>query len=160
MECLEVLVSRQLAVLQQFDDSSNPEVVKQQCALGLRALFIYLPLSGFILRSTNNRNAFEVHGPLLRLAGSILEPGVIKKDFKTRLLLSSEWDYSPLLALYPALPDFVLIGLPAPESANPLLLPLAGHELGHLVWMKQPRLADLKQKTSQAIIEAIKKSLG
>jgi len=28
----------------------------------------------------------------------------------------------------------VLIGLPAHESDNPLLLPLAGHELGHSIW--------------------------
>jgi hypothetical protein len=27
-----------------------------------------------------------------------------------------------------------LIGLPAPESSNPFLLPLAGHELGHTLW--------------------------
>ncbi|MEQ1830798.1 MAG: hypothetical protein ABL921_32910 [Pirellula sp.] len=34
------------------------------------------------------------------------------------------------------LSDFVLIGLPASESANPLLLPTAGHELGHTIWNK------------------------
>jgi hypothetical protein len=34
------------------------------------------------------------------------------------------------------LPGFVFIGLPAPESANPFLVPLAGHELGHSLWAK------------------------
>ena len=32
------------------------------------------------------------------------------------------------------LPGFVFIGLPAPESANPFLIPLGGHELGHSAW--------------------------
>jgi len=35
------------------------------------------------------------------------------------------------------LQNYVLIGLPAPESSNPLLLPLAGHELGHPLWHTQ-----------------------
>ena len=30
--------------------------------------------------------------------------------------------------------SFVLIGLPASEAATALLVPLAGHELGHAVW--------------------------
>lgn len=36
-----------------------------------------------------------------------------------------------------ALPGFVLIGLPASESSNPLLVPLCGHELGHAVWARR-----------------------
>ena len=56
---------------------------------------------------------------------------------ETRLILSSEWDYSPFMYdQITDLPSFVFIGLPACESANPLLLPLAGHELGHSVWVK------------------------
>jgi len=51
------------------------------------------------------------------------------------LILSSEWEYSPhIYNEIPRLPGFVLIGLPASESDNPLLLPLAGHELGHSIW--------------------------
>ncbi len=42
--------------------------------------------------------------------------------------------YSPFIVSYRDLSDFVLIGLPATESSNPLLIPLAGHELGHIVW--------------------------
>ncbi|WP_289465076.1 hypothetical protein, partial [Klebsiella pneumoniae] len=55
---------------------------------------------------------------------------------RPQLLLSSEWDYVPFA--YPQsledLRSFVLIGLPASEAATALLLPLAGHELGHAVW--------------------------
>jgi hypothetical protein len=50
--------------------------------------------------------------------------------------LSCEWDYIPFA--YPQsledLRSFVLIGLPASEAATALLVPLAGHELGHAVW--------------------------
>jgi hypothetical protein len=53
--------------------------------------------------------------------------------------MSSEWDFSPLT--YPmtvsVLPDHVLIGLPSTESANALILPLAGHELGHSIWRNE-----------------------
>ncbi len=129
------LFLRKLSRLEQFHQQSDPGVVKHECTLALSALFNYVPLAGFVLRSTNVRNAFEVFAPLLRLAQDILETNVPKDQRKTRLVLSSEWDYSPFV--YPVIPDltgFVLIGLPAPESSNPLLIPLAGHELGHSLW--------------------------
>jgi hypothetical protein len=88
-----------------------------------------LPILGFILRSTNVRNAFELLDPLQHLADAILQG-------RPQLLLSSEWDYIPFA--YPQsledLRSFVLIGLPASEAATALLVPLAGHELGHTVW--------------------------
>mgnify|MGYP001286141063 CR=1 FL=1 len=131
LDRIDKLFTRKLARLNAFGHSSDPAIVSQECALALRDVFRYLPLLGFILRSTNVRNAFEVYGPLLRLASAVLEPGVAKGDRRTRLLLSSEWDYSPHVYTEIAdLPGFVLIGLPAPESSNPLLVPLAGHELG------------------------------
>jgi len=55
------------------------------------------------------------------------------------VIMSSEWDFSPLT--YPmtvsVLPEHVLIGMPSSESSNALILPLAGHELGHSVWRKE-----------------------
>jgi hypothetical protein len=88
-----------------------------------------LPILGFILRSTNVRNAFELVDPLQTLATATLQGS-------PQLLLSSEWDYVPFA--YPQslqdLKSFVLIGLPASEAASALLIPLAGHELGHAVW--------------------------
>lgn len=88
-----------------------------------------LPILGFILRSTNVRNAFELVDPLQVIADATLQGS-------PHLLLSSEWDYVPFA--YPQsiedLRSFVLIGLPASEAASALLVPLAGHELGHAVW--------------------------
>ena len=47
-----------------------------------------------------------------------------------------------------ALPGFVLIGLPASESSNPLLVPLCGHELGHAVWVnKKSELENIIKNT-------------
>ncbi len=70
-----------------------------------------LPLLGFILRSTNVRNAFELLDPLQNIADAVLQG-------KPQLLLSSEWDYVPFA--YPQsledIKSFVLIGMPASES--------------------------------------------
>jgi hypothetical protein len=128
---IESHFSGYLTQLKKHGPKSNPATVRAACAAELTGLFEYLPLLGFILRSTNPRNAFEVYGPLLRLAREIVKPTV-------KLIISSEWDYSPLTYLgITHLPDYVLIGLPAHESGNPLLLPLAGHELGHSVWVAE-----------------------
>jgi len=121
---------RHHADLESFGDGTgaNPGLVEQGCEREIDSIITYLPLVGFILRSTNVRNAFEVYGPLRRLARQIVGP-------RTRLLLSSEWEYSPMVYLgIPFLTDFVLLGLPAHESGNPFLMPLAGHELGHAIW--------------------------
>lgn len=102
------LFERKLKLLEQLDEQSDPGTVQQECALALRDLFNYVPLVGFILRSTNVRNAFEVFGPLLRLARNVLESQVARDQRKTRLVLSSEWDYSPFIyPIIPALPGFV-----------------------------------------------------
>ncbi len=107
------------------------------CALALREVRDHLAIVGLLLRSTNVRNAFETVRPLQRLARSLLEPNTPRSDRSTRLVLSSEWEYSPfVLDRVPDLDGFVLVGLPASESGNPLLLPLAGHELGHPAWRK------------------------
>jgi hypothetical protein len=142
--------------LSSLDEDADPGVISQNCAITLDALWAFLPILGFVLRSTNVRNAFEVYGPLLRLAQGLLEPKASPETRKTKLLLSSEWDYSPFLYRVPALPDFVLIGLPAPESANPLLVPLAGHELGHSVWQAQRRAAEFDTKVTQQLLSIIR----
>jgi hypothetical protein len=92
-------------------------------------IYQVLPILGFILRSTNVRNAFELLEPLHRLAEAFLQG-------RPQLILSSEWDYVPFA--YPQslddLRSYILIGLPASEAASALLMPLAAHELGHAVW--------------------------
>ena len=156
LQILQALFERKLARLEGLDGSNDPAVVHQECALALQSLFLYLPLLGFILRSTNVRNAFELFRPFLRLATQVLEPGQPLAERSTRLLLSSEWEYSPFTyQSIPDLPGFVFIGIPAPESANPLLLPLAGHELGHTVWEANKVGAKVEVEMRAAIVQAL-----
>jgi hypothetical protein len=115
-------------MLDLLGDTSDPSTVNQVCRQQLSDLWYYLSFLGFILRSTNVRNAFEIYVPLQRLAWRILGPN-------SQLLLSSEWNYSPFIfTQIPLLPRFVMIGIPAHESSNPLVAPLAGHEFGHAMW--------------------------
>jgi hypothetical protein len=120
--------NRQLERLDLPEDTT-PAVVDQVCAHSAMVIGIYTPILGFILRSTNVRNAFEVHHPLKRIVQQLLG-----KDAK--VLISSEWNFVPFT--YPMnidiLPKFALLGGPATESNNVLVLPLAGHEIGHSVW--------------------------
>jgi hypothetical protein len=161
LEQLRILFDAKLKRLDAFAPTSNASVVSQECRVTLVALSQYLPVLGFVLRSTNVRNAFEVFGPFLRMAGDILEPGVERKDRQTKLLLSSEWFYSPLTYRpISDLPNFIFIGLPAPESANPLLLPLAGHELGHSVWARYKLSHTFLAKVESEVVKAITASFA
>jgi hypothetical protein len=128
---LEGVFRKQRDQLDKLTGRSTPAIAKNACSQSLAYLFIYTPYLGFILRATNVRNAFELYAPVMRLARKLLGD-------KTKLLLSSEWGYSPFVYLPTNdLPDCVLIGIPAFESANPLLVSLAGHELGHNVWSSE-----------------------
>ncbi len=105
------------------------ESIKLYASLINVKIFQVLPILGFILRSTNVRNTFELLEPFQVIAGDCLE-GL------PQVIISAEWDYVPFA--YPQniedLQSFVLIGMPASEVNNSLLTPLAGHELGHAVW--------------------------
>ncbi len=128
LDLLKEKFEKQKSILEKISPNSTASVVQNACSASLEILFLYVPILGFILRSTNIRNSFETYAPLLRLARILL-------GNDTKLIISSEWDFSPFVyRSITDLPDFVLIGLPAPESPNPLLVSLAGHELGHSVW--------------------------
>ena len=130
--------------------SSDQSTIDLACNAAFASVRDSLDILGFILRSTNVRNAFEVYGPLLRLARKIL-------GSETKLLISSEWYFSPSTYIgYQALPGFVLIGLPATESSNPFLVPLAGHELGHSVWNEFDCGILIRQRIEDKIIKEIK----
>src|SRR5665213_2647660 len=53
--------------LQKLDSltaAHDRKVIEASCSEATFQLLVYLPLLGFILRSTNVRNSFEVYGPL------------------------------------------------------------------------------------------------
>jgi hypothetical protein len=119
-----------------LNDQSALQLVAENLNL---KIYQALPILGFILRSTNVRNAFEMLYPLYLIAKGALQGN-------PQLILSSEWDYVPFA--YPQslenLKSFILIGLPASEAASALLMPLAGHELGHAVWRNRGIGANLQ----------------
>src|SRR3546814_4384036 len=72
---------------------------------------------------SSDLNAFEMHFPLKRLVETAVSPDA-------RLIMSSEWKFVPFT--YPMtldwLPGFALVGGPAPESDNVLIVPLRSEE--------------------------------
>ncbi len=151
LEEIEILFSKQKDALVLINSIASPLPMGPLTLYGhvLARMFTYLPIVGFTLRSTSIRNAFEGYGPLLRLAKLLLGDS-------TRLLLSSEWEYSPFVYReIKELPDFVLIGLPAPESENPLLLSLAGHEMGHSLWEKENLSQVMRNIIEEKIVNII-----
>lgn len=111
--------------------SGSITAANHACAHARIMVSRYTDILGFILRSTNVRNAFEVHFPLKRLIERSIGPDA-------SLVMSSEWKFVPFT--YPMtldlLPEYVLVGAPASESGNVLIAPLAGHEIGHSAWRK------------------------
>ena len=146
LKLLAELYQKELLRLDSLDPGDSKDVRQQVCANANSSIVRYYHVLGFILRSTNVRNAFEIYDPLLDLCQTVY-------GSTAKLIVSSEWDFSPFT--YPAvtadLPDLMFIGLPSTEAGNSLLVPLAGHELGHSVWRKPApgRSPALAQLTSQ-----------
>lgn len=94
------------------------------------------------------RNNFEIYARFKSICEKFFEIDI-------HFILSSEWNYTPFT--YPMnlqeLPDFIIIGLPAPESNNVLIFPAAGHELGHSIWLNQ----GLSEKYSGDVFTNIEK---
>ncbi len=151
---LTEIYERDLKRLDGLDPSVSVDVRQSVCAHANTNITRYYHILGFILRSTNVRNAFEIYDPLLRICRAVYGDSA-------KLIISSEWDFSPFT--YPAvtadLPDLMFIGLPSTEAGNSLLVPLAGHELGHSVWRKaaagrSPALSNLDKELQQALTKS------
>lgn len=130
------------------------DIIGEKCALTIIKMIQCLPRVGLIVRSTEVRNAFETVRPVLDLARSIVQ----ENKTEIRLVLSSEWDYSPVLYEMSELEGFIFMGLPVPESDNPLLIPLAGHELGHFVWREKALKGPIADKIEEVIPKLIEET--
>jgi hypothetical protein len=119
-------------LLLSIDPSAAQDTVLEYCRRVNINLVRFKAFLGMLLRSSNIRNAFELYFPIKILSLELLEQ-------RTAIVLSSEWNFSPYTypVALPELPEFIFIGIPASESQNPLILPLAGHELGHVVWRRK-----------------------
>ena len=143
LTALRILASRTSTAITNVETSESlSPVVRNQI---LRDVNFHIMRStyiiGVITRSNSIRNPFEMYTPFLRICKSLL-------DENANLILSSEWQYIPFT--HPQnlseLPSFVVIGMPASESDNVLVFPVAGHELGHSVWQK----LDVRKSISNA----------
>jgi hypothetical protein len=150
---LRDLYKTDLNRLSSIDQTVDERVKQQACAHANSRVSKYYPVLGFILRSTNVRNAFEIYNPLLSMCRTVY-------GSEAKLIMSSEWAFSPFT--YPAvtdeLPHLMFIGLPSTEASNSLIIPLAGHELGHSVWRKPTgrsvHLANLDKLLQQSLTNA------
>jgi len=125
-------------------------LIDQTCLHVADQVSDYTEVLGFILRSTNVRNPFELHFALKKLIEHAIGPDA-------KLLISSEWAFLPFT--YPMsiemLPDFVLIGSPAPESGNVLIAPLAGHEIGHSAWRRYGLFNEYSAIVAQTVADEL-----
>ncbi len=112
-------------------------------------LFHFHRFLGYITKSSDPINSFEIYFSFRRLAEFILGKNI-------RLIISSEWEYySPVNFSIPKeLINFIFIGLPVSEADNSLIVPLSGHELGHSIWNSsyieenyRSQIQNLMQKT-------------
>jgi hypothetical protein len=138
-------------LLLSIDASAEQDTILEYCRRVNINLVRFKAFLGLLLRSSNIRNAFELYFPMKILSLELLEQ-------PTAVVLSSEWNFSPYT--YPValaeLPEFIFIGIPASESHNPLIFPLAGHELGHVVWRRKGAKVDFDLTIRMEIIRLYK----
>ena len=144
---LEKIFEASLSRLDQLPRNASKQSRISACTHSNLQVARFLPILGFVLRSTNVRNSFELYWPLTLILRTFL-------GGDAKIVLSSEWDFSPLTydLYFPELADFVLIGLPVSESGNALLVPLAGHEIGHSVWRRRDLEDNIKSELRERIL--------
>jgi hypothetical protein len=155
LAALELLQTRTRKMRQQVIEADSYSAATRT-AIHREANFLIVRITyivGMIVRSTSVRNAFELYVPFLDLCKAL-----VGRD--ARLLISSEWQYVPFThpQSLAELPDFIIIGLPAPESDNVLVFPAAGHELGHSVWSKRSLVNATRELARQKIDAAFIKN--
>lgn len=149
---LDGILQSQFEALMNLHEDSDKDSVNTLCKAITYKIFQIYPFLGFILRSTNVRNSFELHGPFLRLVQQAFGPNA-------KLVISSEWEFSPFTFQKPTdlgISDSVFIGIPASETSNGLSIPLAGHEFGHNLWQYLDCEREFKKSLSNSIVEHIK----
>ena len=133
---------------------TNADVIATRCDVALAELVRWTPLLGLIHRSKSSANPFEMYGPLLALAQRVIQPDI-------RLVVSSEWDFSPFTMPHgTTLEGFVFVGMPATIPDKALLMSLAGHEFGHSVWVIRNARSVFEQATFQAVWNRIRARLN
>lgn len=149
------LLNSRLSKLDNLHADTDKSAIIALCKESLHKIFTVFPLLGFLVRSADVRNSFELHGPFLRLVRRVLGEDA-------RLIISSEWEFSPFTYQMPddlGLDDIVFIGIPASESCNGLAIPLAGHEFGHNIWRRFNFNATYTKKVEGEVVRYISEEI-
>lgn len=150
LDSIESVLEEHLDAIHSIDEFTEKNTAFEICSRSLAVLWNLLPFIGFVDRATETGNPFELHPPLLRLVAKILGP-------RHKLILSSEWDYSPFTYFGDGvLKDFVFVGFPSPEAGNPLLIPLAGHEVGHHLWGELKDCREIESEIEREILSELR----
>jgi len=138
--------------LSHLNEISDPNSARSVCRRVSKNIDDFSRAVGFMVRACDIRGPLELHGPLLRLTRRAIGSHI-------KLVVFSEWRFSPFTELYPGEfgNRFVLVGLPVSEAGNPLIAPLAGHELGHNIWRLLPNLQEFVGKEVTKTIKLSKK---
>ncbi len=140
--------NKQMAELVDARASATPATFAQLISTALAQVQDGLKPLETLQRACNHDAAFEIQAPLLRLIRACLTS-------KHRLILYYEWHPSPRTWTYPGQisKDYVWVGMPIVESQNPLVVPLAAHEIAHNIWNpKAPQI--------QTMLSNVTKTLG
>jgi hypothetical protein len=139
LESIKRLHQTDKDLLKSISPADKSDTITEFCRRVNVNIAAFHPFLGMLLRSSNLRNAFEIYFPLKLLAIDLLES-------KIHIVICSEWNFSPYTytTVPKELPDYIFIGLPASECDNPLIMPLAGHELGHIVWHRTKAKAEFE----------------
>lgn len=133
--------------------TSNDQLLRSACRLGLNGLEQMIPLIGFIERSTEVTGPVEFFGPFSKITRKLL-------NNNAKLVLSSTWVFNPHTVIYPdqvsGFIDFVFVGFPVSESDNAFLTPLAAHEVGHNLWNLHKLEDDFQPKVGELIVNLLK----
>lgn len=137
--------------IQNLSESSDKSTAITLCTETHSHITNYSDALGLIARACDVRSPLELRGPFLRLTHKAL-------GIQAKLILSAEWRFSPFTDLYPDQfgNEFVIVGLPIFEADNPLIAPLAGHELGHNIWKLLPPIQGL---LTQALYDDVRNQI-
>lgn len=153
LDAIEDLIDGQIEQLEdQITESSDLAATRTFCERANDDINTALPVLGLIQRSADPIGAQELQWPLKQLTKLALD------DEDAKLVITSDWNYSPftLIPTPVAQRKIVLVGMPVSEANNALVAPLAGHELGHNIWLSRSYGVDLKSDVV-ARVNALKK---
>jgi hypothetical protein len=152
LHAIEDLIDGQIEQLEdQITESSDLAATRTFCERANDDINTSLPVLGLLQRSADPIGAQELQWPLKELTKLALE------DQQAKLVITSDWNYSPftLIPTPVAQRKIVLVGMPVSEANNALVAPLAGHELGHNIWLSRSYGVNLSPDVS-ACVDSLK----